>query len=71
MQGYLIVIEHAGANYSAYCPDLPGCVATGATPEETTARMREAIELHLAGLREDGVPVPPPSVLGAVVDVSA
>jgi len=70
-QGYLIVIENAGANYSAYSPDLPGCVATGATPHETKARMREAMELHLAGLREDGLPIPPPSAIGETVDVGA
>jgi predicted RNase H-like HicB family nuclease len=56
--GYAIVIEDAGANFSAYSPDLPGCVATGATPEETESRMREAIELHLEGLAEDGLPIP-------------
>jgi len=56
---YAIVIENAGANFSAYSPDLPGCVATGATPEETESRMREAIELHLQGLAEDGLPIPP------------
>jgi predicted RNase H-like HicB family nuclease len=71
MRGYLIVIENAGRNYSAYSPDLPGCVATGATPDETKVRMREAVEMHLAGLREDGLPVPPPSAIGEVVDVGA
>jgi predicted RNase H-like HicB family nuclease len=59
--GYAIVIEDAGAHFSAYSPDLPGCVATGATPEETESRMREAIELHLHGLAEDGLPIPPKS----------
>ena len=68
---YLIVIENAGANYSAYSPDLPGCVATGATPEETKARMGEAVEMHLAGLREDGLPVPAPSAIGETVEVGA
>ena len=71
MQRYVIVIENAGANYSAYSPDLPGCVATGATPEETKTRMREAIEMHLAGLREDGLPVPPPSAIAETVEVGA
>ncbi len=51
---YAIVIEKAEGNYSAYVPDLPGCVATGATPEETERAIREAIEFHLEGLREDG-----------------
>jgi predicted RNase H-like HicB family nuclease len=64
MHGYRIVIEKAAGNYSAYSPDLPGCVATGATPQETRARMREAMGLHIAGLREDGLRVPPPSAGG-------
>jgi predicted RNase H-like HicB family nuclease len=57
---YAIVIEAAGANFSAYVPDLPGCVATGATAEATELAIREAIEFHLDGLREDGTPIPPP-----------
>ena len=57
---YAIVIEKAAANYSAYVPDLPGCVATGATVEETEAEIREAIAFHLEGLREDGLPIPVP-----------
>ncbi len=55
---YAIVVEKAGNNYSAYVPDLPGCVATGRTPEETEQLIREAVELHLNGLREDGLPIP-------------
>jgi len=58
---FLIVVERANGNFSAYSPDLPGCVATGATPEETKARMRAAIEMHVQGLREDRLPVPEPS----------
>ena len=58
---YAIVIEKAESNYSAYVPDLPGCVATGATVEEAEAEIREAIAFHLEGLREDGLHVPPPS----------
>ncbi len=50
---YAVVIERAGNNYSAYVSDLPGCVATGRTVEETKVEIREAIEFHLAGLRED------------------
>jgi len=57
---YLVVIEKAGGNYSAYSPDLPGCVATGRTKKEAADNMREAIALHLEGLLEDGIPVPPP-----------
>jgi len=68
---YAIVIERAQNNYSAYVPDLPGCVATGATVEETEAQMREAIEFHIAGLREDGLPVPQPSSRVDYVDVPA
>jgi predicted RNase H-like HicB family nuclease len=58
---YAIVIEKAGDSYSAYAPDLPGCVATAATLEEVEVEMREAIAFHLEGLRADGVPAPPPS----------
>lgn len=61
MSEYLVIIEQAENNFSAYSPDLPGCVATGDTKEETLLRMREAISMHLEGLREDGLPVPPPS----------
>jgi len=56
---YAIVIEQAEGNYSAYAPDLAGCVATGSTIQEVEAQMREAIAFHLDGLREDGLPVPP------------
>jgi predicted RNase H-like HicB family nuclease len=55
---FLIVIEKAENNYSAYSPDLPGCVATGATREVVEELMHEAIELHIRGLVEDGMPVP-------------
>jgi predicted RNase H-like HicB family nuclease len=55
---YPIVIETAGSNYSAYVPDLPGCIATGANVE---ASIRDAIQLHLEGMRQDGTPVPPPA----------
>ena len=58
---YAIVIEAAGDNYSAYVPDLPGCVATGSTVEETERQIREAIEFHLEGLKADDLPVPLPS----------
>jgi predicted RNase H-like HicB family nuclease len=68
---YAIVIEKAEANYSAYVPDLPGCVATGSTIEETERHIREAIELHLAGLREDGEAIPEPSSQVEYVEVAA
>ena len=68
---YAIVIEKAGDNFSAYVPDLPGCIATGASVAETEQSIREAIELHLSGMREDGVPIPPPSSRVDYVDVAA
>ncbi len=58
MHRFLIVIEKAGKNYSAYSPDLPGCIATGNSREETEERMHEAIGIHIRGLIEDGIPVP-------------
>ncbi len=58
MHRFLIVIEKANNNYSAYSPDLPGCVATGATREEAEKNMYEAIEMHIKGLLEDKLPIP-------------
>ena len=58
MYRFLVVIEKAGANYSAYSPDLPGCVATGTTREETEQSMHEAIEMHVRGLLEDKLSIP-------------
>ena len=69
MRRFLVVVERANGNFSAYSPDLPGCVATGATPEETKARMRVAIEMHVQGLREDRLPVPEPSAIAEYVEV--
>ena len=68
---YAIVIEKAEGNFSAYVPDLPGCVATGATIEEVESEIREAIEFHLNGLRADGTPIPPPSSRVEYVEVAA
>lgn len=68
---YAIVIEKAESNYSAYVPDLPGCVATGATVEETESQIREAIEFHLDGLREDGAAIPQPASRVEYVDIAA
>ncbi|MGH9576183.1 MAG: type II toxin-antitoxin system HicB family antitoxin [Terriglobales bacterium] len=68
---YAIVIEKAEGNYSAYVPDLPGCVATGATVEEVEAQIREAIEFHLEGMRGDGLPIPQPASRVDYVDVAA
>jgi len=58
MRRYLVVIEQADGNLSAYSPDLDGCVATGKTREEVEPNMREAIRLHIAGLQQDGLPIP-------------
>ncbi len=58
---YAVVIEKAKGNYSAYVPDLPGCVATGPTVKAVERDIREAIRFHIEGLREDGLPVPAPS----------
>ena len=66
---YTIIIEKAEGNYSAYCPDLPGCIATGRTEEETIQRMKEAIEFHIKGLREQKTSIPTPSTKAVSVDV--
>lgn len=58
MHRFLVVIEKANNNYSAYSPDLPGCIATGATHEEAERNMHEAIEMHINGLKEDNLPIP-------------
>jgi predicted RNase H-like HicB family nuclease len=68
---YIIVIEKAPRNFSAYVPDLPGCVATGATRDETVQEMRSAIAFHIESLREHNEPVPTPSCTAAVVNVAA
>ena len=68
---YAVVIENAGSNYSAHVPDLPGCIATGGTVEETEQAIREAIAFHLEGLREDGSPIPPPTSRVDYVEVAA
>lgn len=68
---YAVVIEQAEGNYSAYVPDLPGCVATGATVAEVEEAIREAVAFHIEGLREDGLSVPPPASRVEYVDVAA
>jgi len=67
---YAIVIEKAESNYSAYVPDLPGCIATGATIEEIESEIREAIKFHLEGMREDGEPIPSPTSQVEYVDIA-
>jgi predicted RNase H-like HicB family nuclease len=68
---YAVVIEDAGSNFSAYVPDLPGCVATGTTLVETETAIREAIAFHLDGLRQDGAPIPPALSRVEYVEVAA
>ncbi|MCD6734919.1 MAG: type II toxin-antitoxin system HicB family antitoxin [Burkholderiaceae bacterium] len=68
---YAVVIERAEGDYSAYVPDLPGCVATGVTVAEVEAEIREAIVFHVEGLREDGLPVPAPSSQVEYVEIPA
>ncbi len=68
---YAIVIEKAGSNYSAYVPDLPGCVATGGNIQQVETEIREAIEFHIDGLREDGSPVPLPSSQVEYIEIAA
>lgn len=70
MSRYAVVIEHAEGNLSAYVPDLPGCVSTGATPEEVEANIAEAIALHIESLRAHGEAVPAPSSTTTLVDVA-
>lgn len=68
---YAIVLEKAENNYSAYVPDLPGCVATGHTIEETEREIREAIEFHIEGLREDGLLIPQPVSIVGYLEITA
>jgi len=65
---YLVVVEKTENNYSAYVPDLPGCIATGATAEDVQRNIREAIALHVEGLREDGLPIPEPQTQAQFVE---
>lgn len=65
---YAVVIERAEGNYSAYVPDLPGCVSTGETLQEVARNIREAIQFHVDGLKEDGLPVPEPSAVCEYVE---
>lgn len=65
---YAVVIEKAEGNYSAYVPDLPGCVVTGESVEVVEAQMREAIRFHLDGLRADGAPIPAPTSIAEYVE---
>ncbi len=68
---YAVVIEKAEGNYSAYVPDLPGCVSVGDTIEEVKKNIQEAIEFHLEGMQEDGLPIPEPTTECEYVKVTA
>ncbi len=71
MKRYAIVVEDAGENWSAYVPDLPGCIATGDTKAETIVLIREAIEMHIEGMVEDGLPIPEPSSAVEYMEINA
>ncbi len=71
MMQYLIIIEKTETGYSAYSPDLPGCVSTGATREEIEQNMHEAMEFHLDGLKLEGLEIPQPTTSSAYVEVAA
>ncbi|ATG88564.1 type II toxin-antitoxin system HicB family antitoxin [Methylomonas koyamae] len=68
---YAVVVEKVEQNYSAYVPDLPGCIATGQTVEEVEREIRLAIEFHIQGLREDGLPIPLPTSIVEYLEVAA
>ena len=68
---FAVVIEQADSNYSAYVPDLPGCVATGATIKDAENEIREAIKFHIEGMKEDGLPIPSPSSAVEYIEVAA
>lgn len=70
MKPYSVVYERSPRNWSAYVPDLPGCIATGKTRDEVELRMREAIEMHIEGMREAGLPVPEPTTETGAVEIS-
>ncbi|MBD2485282.1 type II toxin-antitoxin system HicB family antitoxin [Planktothrix sp. FACHB-1365] len=71
MKEYVAIFEWAGSNYSAYVPDLPGCISTGKTLEETENNIKEAIELYIDTLREDSQPIPEPSLTVKTISVAA
>ena len=71
MTRYMVVVERGETSWGAHVPDLPGCVAVGETREEVLRLIREAIELHIDGLRQDGLTVPTPSSEGEFVEVGA
>jgi predicted RNase H-like HicB family nuclease len=71
MSRYLVIIEESATGFSAFLPDVPGCIATGATREDVESAMRKGVEFHLDALRESGEPVPPPRSTATYVEVAA
>jgi len=71
MKKYLIIVEETSTGYSAYSPDLPGCGSTGSTRDEVEKNIREAIEFHIDGLKQEGFPVPEPNSYSSYIDVAA
>jgi predicted RNase H-like HicB family nuclease len=70
MSKFLVIFEETATGYSAFSPDLPGCVATGATRDEVEARMKEVIEFHLEGMKQEGYSVPEPTTRSAYLEVT-
>ena len=68
---YLVIVEKGPTSYGAHVPDLPGCIVVGDTKDEVLTLIREAIEFHLEGMRQDGEPIPPPSSTSELVEVEA
>ena len=68
---YLVIIEKGGASWGAHVPDLPGCIAVAETRQEVTALIKDAIDFHLAGLREHGEPIPPPASESELIETDA
>ncbi len=71
MARYLVILEQSATSYGAYVPDLPGCVAVGETQDEVLELIQEAIALHIEGLREEGLPVPPPVSKSEYIELAA
>ncbi len=71
MSRYLVIIEESATGFSAFLPDLPGCVATGPTRDAVEAAMREGVDFHLEGIRDSGEPIPPPRSTATYVEVPA
>ncbi len=69
MHKYLVIFEKTDDNYSAYSPDMPGCIATGKTRNEVEKNIREAMSFHIEGLKEDGLPLPEPAAFTEYVEV--